>query len=97
MNKNIIEVLRGQCRYHANFMVVWFLFTCVSVYFGYAILSAIGGAFTWRHGNKCYGAYKTACLLSDSTVIKVNGDESEINISGLIRKAEDEENGRNDS
>lgn len=97
MNKNIIEVLRGQCRYHASFMVVWCMLTCVSVYYGYAILSAIGGAFTWRHGNKCYGAYRTACLLSDSTVIKVSDDESEINISGLIRKVEEKENGRNNS
>ena len=97
MNKSIVEVLRGQCRYHANFMMVWFLFTCITIYYGYPLFSAICGAFTWRHGNKCYGAYKTACLLSSGTLIKVNGDESEIRINRLEGKAEEKENGRNDS
>lgn len=78
-DSKLIEVLRSQCRYHVNFTLAWTAFTIVTVYYGYSALSAFGGMMMWRHGSKAYGAYKTATILCDKTVVKVNvADESEI-------------------
>ena len=86
MNKKIVEVLRSRCRYHTAFAVVWFAFALLSFHYNYSLLSCFNGVMLCYHVNKAWGAYRTASILSDDRVVKINADESEIDISNMMDK-----------
>ena len=84
MNKKIVEVLRSHCRYHTTFAVVWLAFALLSIRYNYSWSSAFDGFMLSYHANKAWGAYRTASILSDDRVVKINSDESEIDISNMM-------------
>lgn len=84
MNKKIVEVLRSHCRYHTAFAVVWLAWALLSIHYDYSWISAFDGFMLCYHANKTWGAYRTASILSDDRVVKINSDESEIDISNMM-------------
>ncbi len=86
MNKRIVEVLRQHCRYHTAFAVVWFAFALLSIRYDYSWSSFFDGVMFCYHANKAWGAYRTASILSDDRVVKINEDESEIDISNMMEE-----------
>lgn len=78
-NRDFIEHLRSTCRYNAVFMIAWSALTIMEIYYGYALMSAVCGAFTYRHATKAWSAFKLADLISTGNGIEVYKEDEEEN------------------
>lgn len=85
-DSKLIEILRSHCRYHTAFAVVWLAWALLSIHYDYSWISCFDGIMLCYHANKAWGAYRTASILSDDRVVKINPDESEIDISNMMEE-----------